>query len=245
MTAQPVSRKGNEICIEAPQSAIGFLFGRNGGTLKQLQEEADCKVHVDDKTDCCYGQSKRFRMVRIHSTKETSLELVSRTLQCFCQPQNLQSQKLLKDALATVRAEMKAEAREKTETESRAFEDQVFRQVVVVVGDSFSEAAIQDALSEENWDPDRAMDRLFQEKDGVASRLPKPVMNVQKLLEACRAANALRKTKESKSASCVAPCSDDEASSSASTDVPRDESPSPVPVHVQAIRNVFANSRRH
>jgi len=234
MTAQPVSGKGNEICIAAPQSAIGFLLGKNGGTLKQLQEEADCKLHVDDKTDC-YGQSKSVRMIRIRSAKETSLVLVSRTLQCFCQPQNLQSQMLLKDALATVRAEMKAEEREKTQTESRAFEDQVFRQVVVVVGDSFSEAAIQDALSKESWDPDRAMDRLFNA----------PAMNVQKLLEASRAANALRKTKESKSASCVDPCSDDEASSSASTDAPRDESPSPVPVHVQAIRNVFANIRRH
>jgi len=234
MTAQPVSGKDNEICIAAPQSAIGFLLGKNGGTLKQLQEEADCKIHVDDKTDC-YGQSKSVRTVRIRSTKETSLVLVSRTLQCFCQPQNLQSQKLLKDALAEVRAEMKAEEQEKTETQSRTFEDQVFRQVVAVVGDSFSEAAIRDALRTEDWDPDRAMDRLYNA----------PTMNVQKLLEASRAANASRKIKESKSAACVDTCSDDETRSSASTDVPRDESPSPVPVHVQAIRNVFANIRRH
>lgn len=117
-----------------------------------------------------------------------------------------------------------------------AYQSQCVRQVIVAVGDSFTETAIRDALEKEDWEPDRAQERLFQNQS--ASEIPKAAMNIPKLLEASRAANAMRNAEKLKTT-----CDDDDAGSSASTDVPQEVHTESVSKDVQMIRDVFANLR--
>merc|ERR1711871_457875 len=69
--------------------------------------------------------------------------------------------------------------------------------VAAKCGDKFNRDKIREALAEENWDPDLAMDRLFgeyQQADRI-EKVKSTTINVQGLLEASRAANAARKAK--------------------------------------------------
>jgi len=107
-------------------------------------------------------------------------------------------------AIAAMLAEDEAEEEQRklseqveVELRKKAQELEAISYVAAKCGDKFSKERIREALAEENWDPDLAMDRLFGEyqqadrNDTVKSSS----INVQRLLEASRAANATRKAK--------------------------------------------------
>lgn len=225
-----------------PHSSTGLLFGRRGETIQQLQQEANCKISVDRRAHA-QGEVHPVRSVSIRSTcpkpaeREMLLARCARIVQLLCDGEAY-GQCSLSDAITRVDAEMATEAAVLRESEELMYQEQMVRQVTIAVGDSFSEATIREALAEEHWSPDHAQERLFQ----MAQR-PKPALDVQKLLEASRAANKARKAMPT---SALNPSSDDDdASSSASTEAPQDHNSAPVSKHVQAIRDVFASIRRY
>lgn len=225
-----------------PQSAIGLLFGRRGDTIQQLQQETHCKIFVDRRAHA-HGEANRVCSVSIRSTcplpaeREVSLERCTRIVQLLSDIE-AHVQRSLSDAISQVDADMATETAVLRESEKLMYQEQMVRQVMIAAGDSFTEADIRDALAEESWNPDLAQDRLFQ----MAQR-PKPALDMEKLLKASRAANAARKALP---ASVLNPGSDDEdANSSASTEVPQEHETACVSKQVQAIRDVFASIRRY
>lgn len=241
ITADTIRRQGaDEISMSVSQSSIGLLFGKRGERLQQLQQETSCKIRVEARTNANY-ESAGCRSVHIRSThpkpleREASVARCARAIQILC-ASDLHAKCSLSDALSQVDEEVAAEAAVLREAEELRYQEQMVGQVMIAVGDSFTKTAIRKALVEANWSPDHAQDLLFQR-----AQHPKPALDMQKLLEASRAANAARKASLP-----AGPCSDSEdASSSASTHAPREESPAPASKHVQAIRDVFANIRRY
>jgi len=228
-----------------PQASIGLLFGKRGDRLHQLQEETSCNIHVDRKNNAKNGEGVACS-VRIRSTcpkrieREASLARCARIIEILCDSEPHVSCPL-SNALSKVDLEVAAEAAVLREAEDVKYQEQMVGQVKIAVGNSFTDASIREALAEKNWNPDIAQDHLFQ----MAQR-PKPALNMQKILEASRAANAARKAKLASTLPPAEQSSDgDDVSSSASTSVPREESPVPVPKHIQAIRDVFASIRRY
>jgi len=228
------------------QSSIGLLFGKGGARLKQLEQETSCKINVDRRMADDDRETSAARSVRIRSTcskhveREALRARCARAIQILCDRES-QASPSLSEALSQVDAEMAAEAVLLQETEELRHQDQMVGRVMIAVGDTFTKSAIRGALAETNWSPDLAQDLLFQ----MAQR-PKPALKAQKLLEASRAANAARKASLSSTILPTDASSDNEdVSSSASTDAPREEGPAPVSKRVQAIRDVFANIHRY
>jgi len=235
--------------VVAPQSAMAMLFGKGGATLKQLEEETQCRVQVDDRYDAD-GSDKATRSVRIWSTastatqRETSREICSRVVRSLCQGSS-QTEWDLKDALTLAQVEMISEAEAKEDAERRLDEDRVVQQVRLATGDSFNETTVRDALSKDNWDQDLAADRLFRERAATE----RPALDAKRLLEACRAAKAPQagpsiedEFGETSKPTCAASSCHDDAISVVSTAASQGESP--VSRDVQMIRDVFARIRR-
>jgi len=213
--------KSDEIRVSVPQSLVTLLLRRQAETLKQLQLLTNCNIFVEDNRDKACACIARIRSSAPKA--EARPMLAARSLQHMAQHGSH-----LRDAVEMASAEMEAEQQDRKQAEREGYEEQVVRQVIIAVGDSFSEPAIREALKKEDWNADLAQERLFQD----AAAIPRPALNLQKLLEASRAANAKRRAE-----------GEDDAGSSASTDVPRDTAP--VPKHVQAIKDVFENIQRY
>jgi hypothetical protein len=134
--------------------------------------------------------------------QEVDIEQCVRTVQILCLGEEPVE---LSQALSTAMAEREEREQEKKLAEEaeeasrrRAQELEAVSQVSSKCGDMFDKDCISEALAQENWDPNKAMDRLFDEYNQADRELNviTPALNVQKLLEASRAANAARKGKE-------------------------------------------------
>jgi len=189
--------------VNVPQNTVGRLLGVGGSTLKALQEVTNCSIKIDSRDDR-NGKEKSFRSVRIsgrdsnQSQREAAIERCTRTVLIFCG-----EEVELSEALSKAMAEEEANAQEEQASKQKMLEDEAVANVANNCGDKFSSAAIRKALEKENWHPDEAMNRLFDEYSQAEcnQNLIKPVLNAQRLLEVARAANAARKTKELESCS--------------------------------------------
>lgn len=240
MSAAVICEHGaEEIRMRVPQSSIGLLFGKRGATLHQLQEETGCKIHVDRRS--VSNASVRIRSTCPKNTeREASLARCARIIEILCDSEPHAGNPLV-DALSKVDLEVAAEAAVLRDAEECRYQEEMVGQVKIAVGSSFTEASIREALAEVDWNPDSAQDHLFR-----MAECPKPALNMQKLLEASRAANATRKANlESALPSAEQSSDSEDVSSSASTNASYEERPAPVPKHIQAIRDVFASIRRY
>jgi hypothetical protein len=251
--AQPVqvTRKGDQIHVIVPEHAIGALIGRKGQCIKELERETNCKIHVD-----AIGKNTRLLRIRSqavkHAERESAVEYCSRVVQYMCE----HSETRLKMVLAQVHAEIKALDQEKDQAKIQTQQNQTAQQLSMLVGDLFNEAAIREALFEENWDLDRAQDRLFQPDqdapaeyaaqdrpiphmhDPAACVVQTPTIDARMLLEACRARKFPERPQKAETFD-GAFDDDQDASTAASESETNKVSPG-----VQAIRDVFAEARR-
>jgi hypothetical protein len=183
---------------------MGRLLGVGGGTLKALQEVTNCSIKIDSRNDR-NGREKTFRCVKIssrdsnQSQREAGIERCTRAVQILCGEEDME----LSEALSRAMAEEEAYAQEEQVSRQKMLETEAVSNVSSKCGDKFSHDAIKEALAKENWDPNEAMNRLFDEYHHAEYKhnLIKPVLNAQKLLDAARSANAARKAKESESCS--------------------------------------------
>jgi len=244
-----VNRNSASISIAVPQQAIGKLFGKRGETLRQLQEETHCKIHVDSSIDTS-GLAKTLREVRIRSTaatceeRESSSELCLCVVQTLCLEQGLQMS--LEDLISAIQAEKEIEAQRKVKTQREAEQDQAIQQVMVAVGDCFNDVAIKDALTQTDWHPDRAQERLFQEKHAAESRAQSAIQ-AKNLLDFCKTRNAARKPYEVQDYDSMATESDDLAERDATSDASTASSENDVcksSKEVKMIQDVFVKIRR-
>jgi hypothetical protein len=248
-----VHRKGDTVHIVAPQHAMGRIFGEQRRTLEQLQQETKCDIKVDKKMDD-NGHVKTWRAIQVRSKApkasecEISLDFCSRVIQTLLQD----FEQRVEEVLISVRRDMDEESRRNDELRKRRQQNESVQQLLVVVGDMFSEVSVRDALFAENWDPDLAQDRLFRELHAPKHVVQQPSLNVQRLLEVCRAKNTERKARESKHGQKGQSPIEELAfykidqrgvDSSASTAASDSESDKPSK-DVQMIRDVFEEARR-
>jgi len=172
-------RKGDAMHVFVPQHVVRLLMGKGGKTVQHLQEETKCKLQLDDQFDCD-GCMKTSRLVKIRSAasstseREAALELCAYAVEVLCAEDNAQSQWRLEEVLANGKNQLRErelamallEQQERAE-QVEAREQGAVRQLARIVGDLFSEAAIRDALSKEQWSVDLAEERLFQERNSV------------------------------------------------------------------------------
>merc|ERR1711972_645920 len=228
---------------------MGRIFGEQRRTLEYLQLETTCDIKVDKRIDD-NGHVKAWRTIQVRSRAlkasecERSLDFGCRVIQTLLQD----LKQPVEEVLASVRREMDGESRRNDELRQMRQQDESVQHLLVVVGDNFSEVSVRDALAAENWDPDLAQDRLFRELHAPKNAVQQPSLNVQKLLEVCRARNTERKTRESKHGQkgpaqpegldqrCV--------DSSVSTVASDTESDKPSSMDVQIIQDVFEEARR-
>jgi hypothetical protein len=201
-----LDRQGKAMHIKVPQTAIGNLFGAGGENLRSLQEWSNCSIKVDSRTDT-HGQAKLFRLAKICSRESAgpmqvaAMEQCARAVQLLCGGDAVQLSQAVSQAMAE--QEAKEEDRKLAEEQEKALvkraqEDEAISRVSAQCGDKFSEPCIREALDQENWDPNKAIDHLFNEYNQAerSSNTIKPAFKMSKLLEASRAANAARKAKE-------------------------------------------------
>merc|ERR1719401_750753 len=228
---------------------IGKLIGKKGETLKKLQDETHCKIHVDSKNDT-HGAVKSWRKVQVRSTavtveqQESSSEFCLQIIRALCQEQG--SQLSIEDAINALRAEAQIEEQKKHEADLKARQDEAVRQVMIVVGDCFSDTEIRDALMQTGWDADQAQDRLFQKRRSAESQTLKPMLDAKRLLDSCRAKNAERKLRESGDADSSEMGSEEFLGRGVDPDLSTVSANSVVKPSkaVQMIRDVFAENRR-
>lgn len=227
---------------------MGRIFGQQRRTLEYLQLETTCDIKVDKRIDD-NGHVKAWRTIQVRSRAlratecERSLDFGCRVIQTLCQD----LKQPVEEVLASVRREMDEESRRSDEQRIMRQQDESVQQLLVLVGDNFSEVSIRDALAAENWDPDLAQDRLFRELHVPKAAFQQPSLNVQKLLEVCRAQNAERNARESnhgqKGLAQLEGLDQRCVDSSASTVASDSESDKPSR-DVQIIRDVFEEARR-
>jgi hypothetical protein len=191
--------------MSVPQKSIGHLFGARGENLKLLQEFTNCTMKVNHRNDVA-GHAQTWRLLKIvgrspsREQRDAEVARCTRTVQILCGDQEVE----IGQAIGMMLAEQEAQEEQRKLAEQaeeaskeKAKELEVVSYVAAKCGDKFNRDNIREALAEENWDSDLAMDRLFGEyqqadrNDTVKSSS----INVQRLLEASRAANATRKAK--------------------------------------------------
>jgi len=194
-------RQNINVCVEVPQAVIGCLLGSQGEVLKNLQGVTGCNIRIDNR----YGEDGSERSLRSASisaregneaARASAVDLCARTLRMIVDEKvevgvALSRAMMEVDAASDMNREV--EAQEKA-GQMREKEDELVSRVKASVGDLFSEEAIRDALEQENWIADRASDRLFN--GHVVDEPVKPVLNMQKLLAATRAAKAGKQMQE-------------------------------------------------
>jgi hypothetical protein len=165
-------------------------------------------------------------------------------VEALCQEQG--SRLSLEDVIGAIQAESEIEEQRKAQTRMKAQQDEAIQQVMVAVGDCFSEIAIREALIRTDWEPDQAQELLFQERHAVEVRV-QPVINGKSLLDFCRVKNAIRKQQQSEHCDYTASESDDleerHASSKASTVESESDSLQPSN-EVKMIQDVFLEIQR-
>jgi len=171
-------RKGDAMHISVPQHIVGSLMGKGGKTVQWLQEETKCRIQLVDQFngDGCMKTSRLVTMrskSSIPSDQETSLELCAYVVEALCAKPDAQLEQVLANGknLLREREEVILLAQQQ-EREAQIEEQQegAVRQLMRSMGDLFSETAIRDALSKEQWYVDQAEERLLQE----GSRVPAP-----------------------------------------------------------------------
>jgi len=237
-----LDHRDGAVFIKIAQEVVGNLFGIGGETLKLLQDITNCTIKVDSRNDA-NGQVKAHRMVKIfgraldQSERESELNHGARVIQLVCSGEEQDIGAALSRSLSEqeVMEQEKKIAIEAEETARRkAYEAEVASYVAARCGDIFSGDMIYAALSKENWDPNQAMNNLFNERchEDPASTLIRPALNAQKLLEASRAANSARKANKTR-------MDDSPASATHKTRETDDSKPSK---DVMRIRKVFAEA---
>lgn len=198
---------GGIIFVEVPQEAIGRLFGVGGKTLKALQEVSNCSIRVEGKEDR-NGEVKQTRSVKIVSRassqgdREDGAKTCAQAAEILCAEDDMQVETAFSKALEqqearTLRRHLDKEAELTARKEMH--EAEMCSYVHKSCGDSFDEESIRNALDKENWDPDEAINRLYNERS--EKEWKSSSFNVDRLLKASRVANEARRLKEIDSSS--------------------------------------------
>jgi len=228
-SVEPVKRPRKLLCVAVPQALVGSLLGSRGETLRNLKEVTNCNVRIEDRHDE-NGTERSSRSVTISARQgddaacEAAIQLCADTLHILCEEK-------VEVAVALSRAMAQADAKKQQNVQideqakaaqMREKEEEMVSRVVASIGDMFSREAIREALGNEHWSADLAIDRLF---NGPV----KPALDMTKLLAATRA----KKMEQNDDMPSVAVQSKGKVTSC-------DEAPS---TKVMKIRDIFAKLR--
>jgi hypothetical protein len=173
-------RIGDAMNVLVPQHVVGSLLGNRGKRVQWLQEETKCRIQVDNQSDND-GNVKTARMVKIRSSstsppeREIALELCAYVMETLCVEQDSSLEQVLINGRNQLRVREEAMLlEEQKQREAQVAEENqgAVRQLMRRVGDLFSESAIREALTKEEWDLDQAEERLFQEGNSVPTIAP-------------------------------------------------------------------------
>jgi hypothetical protein len=201
-TMKPEHKDGI-VFLEVPQAVIGRLFGVGGKTLKMLQEVSNCSIRVESKEDRS-GEVKQARSVKIISRapcqgdRDDGAETCAHAVKILCAEEDLQVETAFSKALEEQEVRMQCkQIDEEAECIARKKRQQaeVVSYVYKTCGDAFDEESICKALDKENWDPNEAMNRLYNDR----CQEERKSSAYDKLLEASRVANAARRMNEQES----------------------------------------------
>lgn len=190
-----VKQRKDTVCITLPEAVISHLLGSKGEILRNLKEVTTCNVRIDSRYDE-HGEERAMRTASITSregdkiAREAAVQLCRRTLEIVCEEGlevDVAASKALAEAEETNEEQRQVEELEKA-AQIRAQEEELISSLAASVGDLFSRDAIREALMKETWCVDRASDRLFNDRRNTIDEPVKPVLNMQKLLAAAKAA---------------------------------------------------------